>query len=340
MDLSKGKDARIEKQNPSTLKNNVLKMIILFYFRITFRSRLKIYKPDIIHLNPSLKLFAILRDFSFLKISKRKDIPTLFFIHGWSEPLFKLFKKYKILTNWFLKNINRVDAIVVLASEFKQDLVDLGLDEKKIFVLTTMVKTSDFIPSKKYFNPPYRVLFCSRMIKEKGPYELLEAAKMIINKYSEIQFILVGKGNALYDLEKKSKQLKIDKKIQLLGYVEEEEKVNIFKESHIFILPTYHGEGFPTVVLEAMAAGMPIITTFNAGLKDAIISGKQGFLLESMPANPQEIADKIDILLKDMNLLKEISKNNIQEAKEKYDIKIVTKNIGNIYEKILNLRNS
>lgn len=334
MDLSKGEDARIEKQNPSTLKNNVLKMIILFYFRLTFKSRIDKYKPDIIHLNPSLKWFAILRDFSFLKMSKRKGIPTLFFIHGWSKSLFKLFKKYKILTNWFVKNLNKADAIVVLASEFKQDLVDMGLDEKKIFVLTTMVKTADFIPFKKNFNPPYRVLFCSNMIKEKGPYELLEAAKSIIKKYPSTRFIFMGKGKELENLKEHSRKFDIENNVKFKGFLTGNKKIEVYKKSHLFVFPSYR-EGFPTVVLEAMAAGLPVITTPVGGLKDEIKDGKNGFFIESMPPKPKDISEKIIMLIENPKLMKMMSKNNLKEARDKYDVKVVCNNIREIYEEII-----
>jgi len=119
-----------------------------------------------------------------------------------------------------------------------------------------------------------------------------------------------------------------------LGYKEGEEKIIIFKTSHIFAYPSYT-EGFPLVILEAMAAGMPLVTTPVGGLADVIEDRKHGFLVKSMPPDPEEVAEKIIALIGDPELMKKMSENNLREAKEKYDVKVVVRDIEELYHQLL-----
>jgi glycosyltransferase involved in cell wall biosynthesis len=228
------------------------------------------------------------------------------------------------------------DAIVVLAEEFKEELKNLGIDPEKIFVSSTMVKTEKYYPADKEFNKPFAVLFCATMKKEKGPFTVLNAIPNVLTEFPETKFLFIGSGRDLGKLKEKTIEMGLDNNVHFTGYVSEKEKQEYFKKSHIFVFPTEHGEGFPTVILEAMASGMPLITTAVAGLKDALEDGKQGLIIDSNPPKSEEISQKIIQLLGNKKYMKQISENNINEAKGKYDVIKVCKQIEKIYLEINN----
>ena len=89
------------------------------------------------------------------------------------------------------------------------------------------------------------------------------------------------------------------------------------------------------MILEAMAAGMPIVTTAKAGLKDALENNKQGFIIKSKPPNPKEVSHNIIKLLEDKKNMEKISENNLKEVNLKYDVKVVCNQIENIYSSLL-----
>jgi len=197
-----------------------------------------------------------------------------------------------------------------------------------------MVESKKYHPEKKTFSRPFRVLFCANIVREKGPYELLESVTLILKRFTDVIFVFVGNGKDLENLKSRAKSLEIEEKVLFTGRVSKIRKIKIFKEAHVFAYPTYYGEGFPTVILEAMAAGLPIVTTPNAGLADAIVNGRDGLLVKTMPSNPKEIAEKIIQLIENPELMKKMSVNNLKRAKEEYDAKVVSNQIVKIYHHI------
>ena len=97
------------------------------------------------------------------------------------------------------------------------------------------------------------------------------------------------------------------------------------------IFPSYT-EGFPSTVLEAMAAGLPVIATPVGGIADAIADGQNGYILRSMPPEPNEIASKVILLIENPELMAKMGKQNLKDVKDKYDIEVVTTRIGKMYE--------
>jgi glycosyltransferase involved in cell wall biosynthesis len=318
----------------NNFKFNFILPIVYFFKLFELKKILKENKPDIIHLNPSLVWGSMIRDFIFLKTIKKRNIPVLFFIHGWQNSIAKKFNS-SIFRKYFKKRFAMTDAIIVLAEEFKNELINLGVNSEKISVSSTMVESIKYYPSDKEFNNPFTVLFCANMKKEKGPFTVLNTVPKVLTEFPETKFLFIGSGKDLEELKEKTIERGLEKNVEFTGYVSEEEKQSYFKKSHIFVFPTEHGEGFPTVILEAMASGMLLITTAVAGLKDALKDGKQGLIINSNPPELEEVSQKIIQLLKNEEYMKQISKNNINEVKEKYDVKVVTKEIEKIYETIM-----
>jgi glycosyltransferase involved in cell wall biosynthesis len=319
-------------KSESFWKNVFYPLLILIQF-VKLKKILKDFRPELIHLNPSLNTIAIFRDFLFLKSIKKEGFPVLLFIHGWQENIGKKFHSI-FWKHYFRTRLEMANAIVILANKFKKDLVELGINANKIYVSSTMVESEKFTSLYRTFDPPYTLLFCSRIEKSKGVFQLLDASPKILNLFPRSTFIFIGGGKDLKKLKKKSKELGIENRVLFTGYISEEKKKMIFKTSHLFIFPSYHGEGFPTVILEAMAAGMPIITTPIAGLADAIENSREGLLLNNIPS-AIEIDNKIIQLLEAPGKMQKMSEYNISKIKEKYDVEIVSKKIFDIYDDLL-----
>jgi len=312
---------------------NIFLPFIVMIQLIKLKKILKTYQPDVVHINPSLVLGAIIRDFLFLTVVKENGNQVLFFIHGWRKIISGRFEKHGFWRKYFKKRFDMADVIVVLTKKFKEHLVNLGVDQNKIYVSSMMVDSNKYHPNSKEFIRPYEILFCANLRREKGPYELLDAVPLVLSKYGDTKFTFVGKGKDLDKLKEIVKEKGLGKNVVFTGYKNGYEKINIYKKAHIFAFPSYT-EGFPNVILEAMAAGCALVFTPVGSLAEAMVDGKNGLIVKAMPPNPEEIAEKIMQLIENPNIMKKMSQNNLVEAKEKYDIKVVSKQIREIYHNI------
>jgi len=315
--------------------NLFLDIIVPLFNLLKFVIVLKKFDPHLVHLNPSIQRNSLIRDFVYSIISKVLGYKTIFFIHGWDWKMFRNIKKYIFFRVPFVEALKKQNIIMVLSKDFKEALNELGIKDDKILITNNMVNTNRYYKGDKSFYEPINVLFCSRMVKEKGIFELLESIPLVLKKHPQTKFIFMGDGEFLNVLKEKAKKKGIKSSLLFTGYLVGEKKIEFFYKSHIFVLPSY-SEGFPTVVLEAMAACMPVVTTPVGALKYIIKNGKNGYLLNNVPPEKVEIASKINKLINNPQLMYKIGKNNMESTIKKYDEKIVSKKVSKIYENTIN----
>jgi len=318
-----------------TFWNKIKRRYWLFTYFYRYCNRLKKLHISLVHLNPSLDWNGLLRNYFFLKIAYKYNVPTLLFFHGWKENVSKKILKNNYWKTFFSKRFIMADLIVVLANQFKKELIDIGIPRNKVIVLPTMTDTKEFIIKERSFKKPFKILYCGNMYYKKGVFELINAISLILKKEQEIKFYFMGEGPDLDRMKRMVKKLFINEHVIFLGFKLGKEKIKYFQKADLFAFPSY-SEGCPLAVLEALSAGLPVVSTKVGGLAEILEDGENGFFINSVPPDPNEIADKITKLISDPNLIKKISKNNILKAKNNYDVKIITKKIENIYLKLIN----
>jgi glycosyltransferase involved in cell wall biosynthesis len=176
-------------------------------------------------------------------------------------------------------------------------------DDVKIRLIYNGVQSSNFISHNSnrrkireelHLKPDKKVIITvANLIPYKGHHELIEAAASVTDKYPDSHFLLVGEDRGIRkDLEIRVKELGIDKNIIFLG--QRNDVPDLLAASDISVLPS-HEEGFSNVILESMAAGLPVVATSVGGNPEAIVNGETGWLVP--PKNPDELALKIIDLL-------------------------------------------
>lgn len=129
-------------------------------------------------------------------------------------------------------------------------------------------------------NSPVRFVMCGRILIEKGVREFFEAANVVRSKFPEARFAYVGpfdEGNPSGISEAEIAELNRDRLVELHGFAED--VMPFFRESSVFVLPSYR-EGAPRTAMEAAAMGRPVITTNGpGGCKQTVIEGKTGYLV-------------------------------------------------------------
>jgi glycosyltransferase involved in cell wall biosynthesis len=228
--------------------------------------------------------------------------------------------------------LQNADAILALTEHMRNKLINIYNTE--IYIVPNGIdvenyKDTTISPTRK--TGIKNILFVGNLYSIKGVQYLISAMKKIHDEMSDVRLILVGDGEERKRLEELSKQLNMQSYVQFVGKVPHE-KVKIFMhQADIFVLPSL-SEGLPIVILEAMACGLPIVASRVGGIPDLIKNGVHGYLVKAKM--PDEIAEKILILLKDDQLRTEIARTNLELIKE-YSWTIIIFKLENIYLKIL-----
>jgi glycosyltransferase involved in cell wall biosynthesis len=213
--------------------------------------------------------------------------------------------------------------------------IEMLAPKEKIEILPNAVKVDDFASKDKSFKKDLSIpehgeviLFLSRLIKEKGVYDLIESITTVSKEYKNVYFLFTGEGPERNRMEMICKEKGIEKEVRFTGHIQNANLLKVFSCADIFVLPTY-SEGMPMVILEALAAGLPIISTPVGAIPDIIKDGINGFLIE--PNSPKQLAEKILLLLHNEDIIKRIGEANVQLAKEEYDVKVILNKLEQLY---------
>lgn len=290
-----------------------------------FRFHNKLKKDiNLAFLNPSLLSKSFFRDGLFAKQLVRNNQDFVVFFHGWDLSFQeKVTRKYQ---RFFQNTFGQAKKIFVLSSEFELQLLKWGYKGDIIVQVTTVDASlaSNFSLDKKIskqdLSQQIKILFLSRIVREKGVFELIEAFKLLEKKMNNLKLLIAGDGE---DFETLKHRVCNERNIELFGNVEGAKKIKLFEESDIFVLPSY-SEGLPIAVLEAMLFALPVITTRVGGLKSFIQEGEMGYLIE--PKNIEEIEEKLELLLNE-NRIQKISKFNHAYAHKHLINNVVAKKI-------------
>ena len=280
------------------------------------------FKPDMVLLNPSLGNTALHRDFFYLQLARLLHKKVSVFIHG-----FNLDYAANADWKWIVANLNKASHIIVLAQSFKDILIKHGVTVD-IQLSTTKVPDSmiEGFDVNCRTGEVKSILFLSRIERAKGVFEAVRTYNLLKVKYPYLKMRMVGNGSALTELKQFVSDNNI-KDITFTGGLSGQDVIDEYKNADFFFF-TSHGEGMPTVVLEAMAFGLPIVTRAVGGLCDFFEDGKMGRMTDSK--RPEDFAKLIEPYLQDKELTKRTSVNNHQYAKEHFLASKVVRQIENI----------
>lgn len=293
-------------------RKNIPAILMLLPDLIAFIFRMIFVKYEAVIINPSLRPYQIKRDGVYLKIAHFFGKKVITFIHGWDN---SYAEEIKNAPQEFCKTYGKSTFIYVLYSEFKTVLDSLPLN---VPVLLTTTKVKDELIENFHITSRTgeikTLLFLARADKFKGLDITIRAFEILKKSNPELKLNICGTGNALDDAKEYVTTRKIED-VYFKGHVSGAAVTDEFKKSDIYILPT-HGEGMATSVLEAMAFGLPIISRPVGGINDFFKEGEMGYLLKSF--SPEDYAEKIQHLIDNPALTKEIADRNHCYAKQHF----------------------
>lgn len=162
---------------------------------------------------------------------------------------------------------------------------------------------------------PARLLFVGRLLPEKGVLDVVDAFDLLVGQRGAVaELVIAGAGPAEPELKQRVAARGLDSHVTLAGHLSPASLAQQYADADVFVFPTYHPvEGFPTVIAEAMGAGLPIVTTPVRGITDHLGDGVNALLVP--PRDPDAIAGAIERLLADDALRGRMGNANAEAVK-------------------------
>ncbi len=225
-----------------------------------------------------------------------------------------------------IRLLNRADALIALSETWKTYFSQYIAPEKIHVVYNPCAAAVDAYKSRQ--NPRVNVLFTGRLGRRKGTYDLLEALRKI--KSNGYILSLYGDGDTEI-IRELAKEQGLEDLVSVSGWVPHASIFPLYRNADIFVLPSY-AEGLPMSVLEAMGAGLPVISTEVGGIPEAVEDGVNGFLIK--PGDIDSLAEKLELLINDAALRVKMGKASLLLAKEKFSAAKIGMQLAEIYDKL------
>lgn len=271
-------------------KMRCLALALWAFLKLVFAERI-----SLVHAHTASRA-SFWRKSIFMLIARSAGIPVILHLHGGDFELFYRSECGKWRQRYIRYVLRTVSRVVVLSQQWRTRIEAIEPAAKTV-TIGNPVAVASIVPSIAE-RQPADLLYLGRFSERKGVFDLLEACEIVRAKYPSLRIRCGGEGDVA-GVETRARELGLADALHMLGWVSGAAKDRELMQATIYVLPS-HAEGLPMGVLEAMAAGTPVIATTVGGIPDAIENGVSGFLVE--PGDVPALAERIQQLLADSEL--------------------------------------
>jgi glycosyltransferase involved in cell wall biosynthesis len=283
------------------------------------------FRPAVVHLNAAAAMPGFLRDVGFLRIARAFGARTILHVHG---PSFPGVGRDEHLLNLSRRVLRRVDRIVVLGNAARQQAHDLGFPQA--------MSLENFVPIRparpRRPRGAIRFLFVGWVMQNKGVFELVEALAAV----PDVSLVLLGKivdtadADTEATLRARIADLGVGDRVVLAGEVPHDEVGDFYDAADVFVLPSY-SEGLPYALLEAMMAGLAVVTT-PVGSIPEVVDDSIGVLVP--PRDPHALSVAMRALATDPERVARLGAAARERAIERYSVDAVLGRLTTLYEEL------
>lgn len=286
-------------------------------------------KPSICYITLNPTGSAFFKDSIILFILKIFRKPIIVHFHGKG-----ITDWVKSKSNWVKKYYQKVmkkTHLIVLGDSL---ISDVEIVYKQIpFVVPNGIPLIDNQPIKSLEHSKLEILFLSNLMKAKGILDFVESMAILNNRVNNFKASIVGDSGdiSLEYIKKLLITYNLQHCVEVLGPKYKEDKYDLLANADVLVFPT-HDEAFGLVLLEAMQFGLAVITTNEGCIPEIIEDEVNGFIVNKK--SPQSIADILERLIEDPQLIQEVGKRNKAKFLSQYTLDIFEKKILKIFKKI------
>lgn len=280
------------------------------------------WKPELVYMTPSSTMPGLLKDALTARLVRRKGCRTVLHFHNKGVSA----RQDRFLDDRLYRMLFK-DARVILLSRNLYPDIRKYVPEERVSYCANGVSVPEITREP---GPVPRLLFLSNIIRSKGVSVLVEACRLLKERGVAFGCSLVGARSADYPagtLETEIREKGLAGWVFYEGPAYEEEKWEAFAKADIFVHPTLN-DAFPLVLLEAMGAGLPVVTTAEGGIPDMVRDGVDGLVCPK--GDPEALADALERLLSDTGLRTRMGESGRTRYRELYTLERFEKRLADI----------
>ena len=232
------------------------------------------------------------------------------------------------------------DLFLPISERWKRRLIDLGCDQNKIIVHRMGVDCKKFLFTRRKLNDrsKIRLVSIARLTEKKGLEYGIRAVAKLARVNPNIEYTIVGDGSLKGRLQSLVKELDLIDTVRMVGSKSQNEVIEILEKSHILVAPSVTSkngdqEGIPVGLMEAMAMGLPIVSTLHSGIPELIENGVSGFLVPGR--NIDRLFAKLKYLVEHPEIWPDMGRHGRKHVEEHYDINKLNDRLVQIYRRSL-----
>jgi len=294
---------------------------------VTLDRSLRRGRFDVVHVLSTAGL-GFFRNAVHTKIAKRRGVKTVFHLLGQIDDLYRdSNSRVRRLISYCL---DLADVHIVqspMLAEFVREIT-----VRPVYSILNGIRPEKFLPPDGYAHSSgdgIRVVTLGRLGHRKGTYDLLDVAAGLRYKWPTMEFISIGGGEVGKFRQMAARRALSN--VRFLGAIDDGLRTRVLQTSDIFILPS-HAEGQPIALLEAMAAGLPVISSAVGSIPE-VIQESNGFL--EKPGDVDALIKRLEALAADARLRETMGRFNAQEAAQKYRADRVVREINGVYDELV-----
>jgi colanic acid/amylovoran biosynthesis glycosyltransferase len=193
------------------------------------------------------------------------------------------------------------DLMLPVSEREKEALIELGCSPQKIVVhrMGVDLERFKFVPRRPRSDSQVHLLTVARLVEKKGLEYAIRATAKVLHKQPRIEYTIVGDGPLRPTLADLIATLGVEGQVKLVGWKRQDEVAGLLRGADILVAPSVTGsdgdqEGIPVALMEALAQGLPVLSTYHAGIPELVQDGQSGFLV------PERDVDALAARLEDL----------------------------------------
>ncbi|MHC2016472.1 glycosyltransferase family 4 protein [Methylobacterium sp. CM6247] len=229
------------------------------------------------------------------------------------------------------------NALLIGGRSFVEEVCDrLGSDPDRFTIVPGAVDTARFTPGAAGHAGPVRLFYHGRVDRRKGVLDFIDALGLLRARGVPLETTISGIGPDVDSSKARAAELNFSEaEIRFTGYADYDTVPDLYRQADVFISPTY-AEGFSNTILEAMAAGLAVVSTHAVGVSDCLRDGENGLLVQ--PGDVASLADALQRVIEDKSLRQRLAADGLDECRRVYSWTAVGRQIMDIYAEVVGQR--